>query len=446
MIPFAAPAGQPGYSPRVMSLPDVGRLLSLPREEWAALGRRLAAIGFTAEAFAPYAKLSSLARDAQRAWIAKWRLRRAPGPGAHALRMLAFSDPVSPAEAREVLGAEQPLERWIDVGLLSDTERGVVSPFVTHPHGSQIILGDDLAAGGEAVMGAAPSSRSLAVMARPRPGARAGRALDLGCGAGTLALSLAQRCDRVVATDVSERAVVVARVNAALNGVANVEVRAGDLWEAVAGERFDLVASQPPFVARADDAAPTTFLFGGERGDELAERILRGLVDHLAPAGIGFVLAEWPIIEGDEALDDRIASAVGPGSLASVLELLAEDTDVDGHCARYASMAHATLGEAYERDAIRRRDHYERMGILALRPTVIVVRRGGAGHAWHSVVSIAPGAGMSRARIDAMFAAHDEIAAGRVEGELTVERLGELEQRFLREMAEEEDERRPLGG
>jgi SAM-dependent methyltransferase len=419
-----------------MPLPDADRLLSLPRDAWAALGRRLAAIGFTSEAFQPYAHLSSLAHDPRRGWIARWRLRRVRAPSGYALRMLAFRDPVTPAEAHEVLGDELPLERLVAIGLLAATDEGIVSPFVTHPHGGLCVLGDDLAAGGDAVMGAAPSSWSLAVFACPRPRARARQALDVGCGAGTIALSLAERCDRVVATDVSERAVVLARANVALNGFANVDCRVGDMYEPVAGERFDLVASQPPFVARADGSAPTTFLHGGLRGDELAERVLRGMVEHLAPGGTGFLLAEWPVIEGDAPLDERIATAVGHTRGVSVLELRAEDADVDGHCARYAGMVHPSLDEAYEEEAMRRRDHYERMGIRALRRTVTVVRRGDAAPAWHSVLHLGSGAGaaMSRARIDAMLAAHDYVASGRVPGAVTGELLAQLEERFLAEL------------
>jgi release factor glutamine methyltransferase len=75
---------------------------------------------------------------------------------------------------------------------------------------------------------------------------QAGDVLDVGCGAGTLALVAASRgARRAVGVDLSERAIELARFNARLNGVA-AEFRAGDLLAPVRGEAFDLVVSQPP--------------------------------------------------------------------------------------------------------------------------------------------------------------------------------------------------------
>ena len=73
-------------------------------------------------------------------------------------------------------------------------------------------------------------------------------ALDLGTGCGIQALHAARHAKRVIATDISERALELARFNAALNGFANIEFRLGSLFEQVAGERFGHVVSNPPFV------------------------------------------------------------------------------------------------------------------------------------------------------------------------------------------------------
>jgi len=393
----------------VATLPDVGRLVSLPAERWAALGRRFRDIGFTARACAPFAQLGALSPDPRHAALAKWHLRRIREPSAYAMRMMSFCDPVTPAEAREVLGDSAPLERLVDVGLLAATDEGIVSAFVVKLVADLYLLSDDLSAGGEAVMGASPSTKSLAGLSRPRR--RAGRALDVGCGAGLVALALAQRCDRVVATDISERAVTLTRVNAALAGLDNVECRVGDLFEPVAGESFDIVASQPPFVPREDAAAPATFLFGGPRGDEVALRLLRGLRPSLSPGGSAFLLVEWPVVVGDAPVDERIAEALGaPGDLA-MLHLRLPDASVDAHCARYATIEHP-LGDAdYERAAIRRREHFDRMHIRALQPMVSVVRRHEGHPSWLSVVDVG-GTAMSRALVDAMFAARDLVARG----------------------------------
>ena len=62
-------------------------------------------------------------------------------------------------------------------------------------------------------------------------------------------LSLAAKVDRVIGTDINPRAVALSRINAALNGIGNVEFREGDMFAPVAGETFDLIISQPPFVS-----------------------------------------------------------------------------------------------------------------------------------------------------------------------------------------------------
>ena len=78
--------------------------------------------------------------------------------------------------------------------------------------------------------------------------------------------------DHVVATDTNPRALNLAVFNAAFNGVTNVEWRLGSLFDAVAGESFDLIFSNPPYVISPD----SQFIFrdGGRRGDALCAEIV----------------------------------------------------------------------------------------------------------------------------------------------------------------------------
>src|SRR5690606_2332065 len=80
------------------------------------------------------------------------------------------------------------------------------------------------------------------------------RIADLGTGSGAIALALALERPRarVVATDASPAALAVARGNADALGAGNIEFRHGSWFEPLAGERFDLVASNPPYVADGD--------------------------------------------------------------------------------------------------------------------------------------------------------------------------------------------------
>src|SRR5581483_923772 len=124
----------------------------------------------------------------------------------------------------------------------------LASCFMITPTAPQLwLLSDALAAGRDAVMGPGGGTEHLARLIPQRFG---GAALDLGCGAGSLALVAARAgAGRVVGVDINPRAIELARFNARLNGL-RADFRAGDGVGPVAGEAFDLVVSQPPFVVR----------------------------------------------------------------------------------------------------------------------------------------------------------------------------------------------------
>ena len=143
----------------------------------------------------------------------------------------------------------------------------------------------------------APVSRSTRLSAAFTPRVKVGAALDLCAGSGAHGLLAARDADRVVATDVSVRALELARVNAVLNGVVNLETRAGSFLEPVAGERFDLVVANPPYVISPD----RDFLYrdSGLPGDELSRVMLSELPGLLREGGYGCLQGNW-IHGGDE--------------------------------------------------------------------------------------------------------------------------------------------------
>jgi len=126
---------------------------------------------------------------------------------------------------------------------------------------------------------------------RPRPGP--------GTGCGVQALHLADHCRSIVASDVSERALHYGRFNAALADV-EVDLRHGDLLEPVSGERFDLVVSNPPFVITPRAAGVPRFEYrdGGLVGDDVVQRLVRTVGDHLEPGGVAQLLGNWEIRAG----------------------------------------------------------------------------------------------------------------------------------------------------
>jgi SAM-dependent methyltransferase len=397
-------------------LPDVDACLSFGAEGWGAVGDWLRAIGVTWEASQPFERLAALADGVHYSPILKWHLRRQRGPAVIAMRMFVYWDPVTPDEARAALGDALSLDTLLAAGVLTTTTGGDIrSPYLMRFAGKVFILSDDVHDGGEAVMGPGQTTRGLARISFPRD--RVGRALDVGCGAGTMALWLARACDHVVATDISARAGTFVRINGWLNRITNVEFRLGDMFAPVAGESFDLIISQPPFVPRDDSAPATTFLFGGSRGDELPMRVLEGVSAHLSPGGMAIVYVEWPIVEGDPPLEDRVRAAVGDAPARSLLLMQWADGDVDAHCALYADIGHGSKDEACERDAIRRREHFERAKIRGLRPTFTVVRRDppGSSLGWTSTVQGGAfvDARPSREQLESALAARDLVARGR---------------------------------
>ena len=95
-----------------------------------------------------------------------------------------------------------------------------------------------------------------------------GRAVDLGTGSGAIALSLAKERPGwlVTATDVSAEALAVARANAASNGLERVNFLQGSWFEPLAGRTFDIIASNPPYVAADDPAMQDPALLHEPRG------------------------------------------------------------------------------------------------------------------------------------------------------------------------------------
>lgn len=141
-----------------------------------------------------------------------------------------------------------------------------------------------------------PETELLVELALQRmPADRDLRVADLGTGSGAIALALASERARaaVVATDASAAALAVAHANAVALGIANVEFREGDWLAPLAGERFDLIASNPPYVAIGDPHLgqgdlrfePAAALSSGIDGFDAIRAIARGAASHLLAGG-----------------------------------------------------------------------------------------------------------------------------------------------------------------
>ncbi|TDS87024.1 DUF7059 domain-containing protein [Nesterenkonia aurantiaca] len=159
----------------------------------------------------------------------------------------------------------------------------------------------------EHVLGIGGASLTLAASIHRAP---VRSALEIGTGCGIQLLHLLDHAEHVVATDLSRRALDFTRFNLVLNAAAlrldpmNLEARVelvqGSLLEPVAGRRFDLIISNPPFVITPRPKheqidARYTYRDGGRAGDLLMAELIAALPEHLAEAGSAQLLGNWEI-------------------------------------------------------------------------------------------------------------------------------------------------------
>jgi len=123
----------------------------------------------------------------------------------------------------------------------------------------------------------------------PRPEVE--RALDVGTGSGVHALLTAAHAKEVIATDVNARALAYTELNAALNGIRNIECREGSLFEPVQGETFDLIVCNAPYVVSPETR--WAYRDGGFAADDVSQRVVTTAAEHLRDGGYAALLVSW---------------------------------------------------------------------------------------------------------------------------------------------------------
>ncbi|MEO3756706.1 methyltransferase [Mycobacterium sp. B14F4] len=220
-----------------------------------------------------------------------------------------------------LLGADEPAERVAAALPTADVDalvaNGVVEPAAAgtlraaldiRPHSDgqrDFLVVSDLDAALRAgpvrrdhVLGIGGASVSLARAVVRTP---VERALDLGTGCGIQSLHLDRHCAHIVATDTNERALALAAATARLNGM-SWDLRGGSLFEPVAGERFDLIVSNPPFVVGAGERE-YVYRDSGVAGDGLCAELIRHCGEHLLPGGTAQIMANWIVRDGQDWRD-----------------------------------------------------------------------------------------------------------------------------------------------
>jgi len=159
------------------------------------------------------------------------------------------------------------------------------------------------------VLGVSSASTTLAQLTLRTP---VRRALDLGTGCGVQTLHLARHAQSTVATDVNPRALALAQITLRLNEV-TADLRQGSLYQPVAGDSFDLITSNPPYVMSppGPESERLTYREGHYGGDGLVEHVVRSGPDHLSDGGVLQVLANWAHPVGGD-WEERIRSWIQP--------------------------------------------------------------------------------------------------------------------------------------
>jgi Methyltransferase small domain len=253
-----------------------------------------------------------------------------------------------------------------------------------------------------------PTSVTLAKLCVRRP---VGSALDLGTGCGVQALLMSEFAQQVVATDVNPRALHYLAFNALLNGVTNVEPREGSFFEPVAGERFDLIASNPPFVVSPDSRY--AFRDSGLSGDDVCREVVRGAGAALSEGGFATVLVNWV---GRQREDWAVVPGHwldGIGCDGWVLHNAAEDP------LRYASVWNQLLRrsdpQAYAAALDRWGDYHAGLGAESLHYGAVILRRR-TGANWAAFDELPAGSLYAAGeQVQRVFAAHDFTGSHRDE-------------------------------
>jgi methylase of polypeptide subunit release factors len=225
-----------------------------------------------------------------------------------------------------VAGALAPLsvDTALAAGLLERVPGGLRAALDLRPYGDDLgtwwvfsDLGSDVRPGplaADHVLGVGGASVTLA-QATVRVPVRA--ALDLGTGCGVQSLHLSRHAERITATDVSRRALRMAATTAAFNGQ-DWELLAGDMTSPVAGRRFDLVVSNPPFVV-GPGTTTHTYRDSGRAGDGMGAELVSAAPRLLNDGGWLQLLANW-LHRAGESWDERVAGWLPPRCDAWVVQ------------------------------------------------------------------------------------------------------------------------------
>ena len=297
------------------------------------------------------------------------------------VRLFVLGQPVPETAIRDAL-APFPLEKLMATGLVRIGQSGeVTSQVCILPYGETMTLRDfgadwtGRATRADYVMGVSASSISLALTTVRQ---QSEEVLDLGTGGGIQAMLAARHARRVIGTDINPRALALARLAMRINGIANVELRQGSMFDPVQGQTFDLIVSQPPFVISPENIK--TFRDSGMPGDTFCEQILRRAPDYLREGGWCSIIFSWGHRNDDRWSDRPRTWVEGCGCDGWILRLRADD--VFSYAVQWIGGT-GDEGEAPDTQPLGKwLTYYEEMGFEMISTGVAVLHKRMAGKNW----------------------------------------------------------------
>ena len=340
-------------------------------------------------------------------------------PFAAVTKLFLLGAPVPPAEVDAAL-APLTCDRLTELGLVAPEGEDVVASVAILPWSGFLLTSDPLEkelppTRADYVLSVIPPSVTLASLAPRRP-VRA--TLDVGVGSGVQSLLASRHSERVVGVDVNPRALRFAELNLALNRVENVELREGDGFDAVAGETFDLIVSNPPYVISPE--SHYAFRDSGRPGDAFCEDLVRRAPEFLAEGGVAALLLSWASdADGDWSAPLR-RWVDGSGCDALAFHFVTEEP------LAYAATWNRHLRWdplAYDAAIDRWLAYLGELGIEAVAWGAVVLRKRAAARNWFapypSSIATLDEAGH---HVERMIAAHDHLAAA-ANGDLLASRF-----------------------
>jgi methylase of polypeptide subunit release factors len=337
----------------------------------AELGAALRGVGYSDDALQELLGEDAYSIDRAQAPV---DARRLPdSPIGTAVRALFLQQPVPRGVAVRALG-ERGVEALATTGLAAvgtevDPRARIlpVGPILLSSDGYSLD-GDDPA---DYVATYTPTARVLDTLT-PRP--RVERALDVGTGSGVHALLAARHARHVIATDVNPRALAYAQLNAALNGLTNVDCRQGSLFDPVAGETFDLITCNAPYVVSPERR--WAYRDSGFQEDEVSARVVAAASRHLAEGGYASMLVSW-LAEDEDEPDQRVRAWVEATGCSGWI-LPTQGSDPLDHAAEWNSHL-AGDAEAFGRAVDEWVEYFDRLGVRWISEGAVLLHRQGDG-------------------------------------------------------------------